>query len=127
MLYHLIEVTSPVSHGRDYITSFGGIITTMLGVIGSVLVALIQSNRRLTKRGMEAAETAADRAGTAAERAEPTGNGYADRTEKALARIEATQLQQSRDIGGIREEQRTERLERIALARALSAHIERND
>lgn len=113
MLYHLIEVTSPVSHGRDYITLGGGIIMTMLGVIGSVLVALIQSNRRLTKRGMRAAETAA-------ERAEPTGNGYADRTEKALARIE-------RDIGGIREEQRTERLERIDLARALRAHIERND
>lgn len=97
----------PPTH--DYITTGGLVITTLLTVIGGVLIALIQSNRKLTRRGVNAAEVAA-------ERSEPTGNGWSKKVTEALARIEREQTrqaqalrQQGRDIGGIREEIRIDR------------------
>lgn len=116
----LASLASELPPSRDYITTGGAVLMTMMTVLGTVLIALIQSNRKLTRRGVDAAETAA-------ERSEPTGNGFAADVKRALARVESAQARMERDIGGIREEQRTERTERIALAAALSGHIERND
>ncbi len=118
MIFELL--TNELPPNRDYITTGGLIICALLSAFSAVIVALVQSNRNMTKRGMKAAEVAAVRS-------EPTGNGWADEVKDTLERIEAKQAEQSRDIGGIREEQRTERVERVALAYALSKHIERND
>lgn len=116
MLLTLLGTIAELPPNRDYVTTGGLIITTLLTVIGGVLGTLIQSNRKLTRRGMEAAESAADRS-------EPTGNGFAKNVQASLARIEQVQRQQGRDIGGMREEIRTERQERIGLVTELRDHI----
>lgn len=84
--------TPGVTSGRDYITTGGVVICTMLTVLGGVLIALINNNRGLTKRSLEAAESAADRSA-------PTGNGYAKRTEDQLTWL-------VREVGGMRADQR---------------------
>lgn len=101
-----------VSDGRDYITTGGVVICTLVTSTTGVLVALIQSNRRLTKRSLEAAETAADRS-------EPTGNGFALDVRTALQRIE-------RDIGGIRSDQRATTQRVDELARRFNHHLDRD-
>lgn len=116
--WHLVAAAADPA--TPYITPGGQIILVLISTLGIVLVALIQSGRKLTKRGVEAAEVAATRS-------EPTGNGFAVDVKAALARIEQTQRQQGRDIGGIREEIRLERVERTTLAHAVSKIIEKDD
>lgn len=104
------EAPQVVSSGRDYITTGGVIICTLVTSTTAVLVALIQSNRRLTKRSLKAAETAADRS-------EPTGNGFALDVREALKRIEL-------DVGGIRSDQRATNHRLDTLTNRFNKHME---
>ncbi|MEJ7633259.1 hypothetical protein [Aeromicrobium sp.] len=121
VLFPISDITLPI---EPFISLGGGIIITML--TGGFGLLSIWLNKRLNRIDTSASK--------AAELAEPTGNGFAleiketlARQDRTLGRIERELTTHGRDIGGIREEQRTERVERIALAHALSHHIERND
>lgn len=117
-LLHAVGAELPPN--RDYITTGGLILVALVTTVGTVLAALIQSNRKLTRRSVDAAEVAA-------ERAEPTGNGFAEQVTTALERIEATQIEHGRDIGGIRQDMRAERIERMALGRVVDRLIEKEE
>jgi len=89
------------------------VVVALVAALGGILVALIQSTRR--------------QASLAAERSAPTGNGYAGRTEAALARLEAIAESTQRDIGGLRAEVRATRRQLDHTARRLDRHLERED
>lgn len=110
----------------DVITTGGAIVVALISAVGFVLAALVQSGRKASKRAESAAQTAV----------EQTSGNEADHTHVAelLEQVQAAVIRQERkaeqhqaessafrrevrrDIGGIREEMRTERSERHQLA-----------
>lgn len=114
MLLDLLQAVGPiVPEGRDYITTGGAVLIALITTVGGVLTTQGWRTRKAVNRAATSAQDAADKV-------TPVSNGFTGKVEATLARIE-------RDLGGIREEMRTERSERIMLANAVSKLIEREN
>lgn len=100
---------------RDIITTGGTIVVALITAIGAAGIELIRRGNKVSRRAAARAGDAASLAGQAVEQTKATGNGHAKRVENALADILATQREQAKDIGGLREELRDERRERQLL------------
>ncbi len=98
---------------RDVITTGGQVLIAIVTTLGAIQVALIQQGRRENRRILDAAQAAA-------ERSEPTGDGFARRVEAALARVE-------HDLGGVRSEIRATNRRLDTTAERLDRHIDRSD
>lgn len=122
---------------RDVITTGGAVVIAVVGVIGSIQVALIQSGRKASKRAEDAAQTAV---------AQTVSNGddhsavqelleqvqaelIAQRrdAERHARQSEERHRESRRDIGGIREEIRLEREERHQLAEYVIDNLPKKD
>lgn len=108
--HFLIAVDSAPEY-RDFISAGTYILGTLITILGAVMVAMINRTNNNAKK--------------AAAHSEPTGNGFVQEVTEALERIENTQTEQGKDIGGIRGDMRAERTERMALARVVDRLIEK--
>lgn len=88
------------------------ILAGLFGLLGIYLKKRLDRQDVAQAAIIEAAAKAAVSSALAAKRAEPTGNGYASRTEAALERIE-------KDVGGLRADHRH-------LAQRFDRHIDRS-
>lgn len=113
-------IAGPIPSNREYITTGGAVIIALITTLGAVIGPLLLSTRKEAKRATDAGHQAKRAAEEAGVLSKPTGNGFAADVKATLARIE-------RDLGGIREEIRIERKERLLLASAISKIIERQD
>lgn len=103
----------------DVITTGGQLLIALVGVFGAIQVALIQSGRKAAKNAAAAAETAvAQTVGNEADHTVVTELLEDLQAEFIRMRVDADERHRETraDIGGIREELRTERAERHQLA-----------
>lgn len=122
---------------QDVVTTGGAIVVAIVGVVGSIQVALIQSGRKAAQSAAEAAQTAAvqtqgsvddhaatlevlDELQTEIIRLHHNADRHARQSEERHREVR-------RDIGGIREEVRLERKERHQLAEYVIENLPRKD
>lgn len=106
------EITLPV---EPFISVGGGILIAL--VTGGFGLLSIWLNKRLNT-----IDAKADQAPTVVRELD---DGFKEKVTQSLDAIVATQHEQTKDIGGLRQENRTERAERILLARVVSKLIEK--
>lgn len=95
----------------DHVISLGGLLSPIVTVIVSLVLGWFLN--RIDKK----ADRAGNAAALAAQRAAPTGNGYAQRTEDALSWLKA-------EVGGIRADHRDTNRRLDALTTRVNAHLE---
>jgi len=107
--------------------AFTLIFSACATVVGGVLVALIQRNTNATKEATTAARRAAKAADDAADCLDPTtSTQILEAVTEVRTELRDHRRETQRDIGGLREEMRLERRERMQLDARVSDHIERN-
>jgi hypothetical protein len=107
------EITLPI----EPFVSLGGVLISVI-VTGCFGLLSIWLNKRLNTIDTKTGEGA----GTVVRELDPE---FKAKVTEALEAIQNTQATQGRDIGGLREENRTERQERILLAHVVSKLIEK--
>ena len=87
----LLQLVGLAPEHRDVITTGGQIVLAAIGLMTALVGYFLERLRREVKTGRAAQEETAENARLAAERSEPTGNGFAGEMRAAVARIEKGQ------------------------------------